>query len=109
MLDPLLELPAVGVRLAAIDAFELRLRRLELLARPFVVDLAGEHGVVDERDRPVELNLEEPRSGRVLVHLPVALDVDARRAGSQGCDQRGVPREAADAGGAAGPAAQLRL
>src|SRR5439155_27159297 len=47
MLDALLELPAVGGGLAPIDPLELPLGCLELLARPLVVDLVGEHGVVD--------------------------------------------------------------
>ena len=59
MLDPLLELPAVGGRLTALDQFELALRRLELLPGAGIVDLVRDHGVVDEGDRPVELDLEE--------------------------------------------------
>src|SRR5689334_22459790 len=81
VLDPLLELPAVRVRLALLDTLELALGGLELLACAGVVDLAREHGVVDERDRTVELHLEEARTRRVLPHLAVAVDVDARGAG----------------------------
>ena len=58
--DALLELPAVGVRRARIDALELRSCVLELLLRPLRVDLAGIHGVVDEREGAVLLDLEEP-------------------------------------------------
>src|SRR5215207_472549 len=59
VLDPLLELPAVGGRFAALDALELRARLFELPPRSLVVDLARVDGVVDERDRAVELDLEE--------------------------------------------------
>ena len=60
--DALLDLPAVGRRLAALDRLELGLRRLELLAGAGVVDLGRLDGVVDERDRPVLQHLEEARA-----------------------------------------------
>src|ERR1043166_5693817 len=82
--DTLLELPAVRIRLAPLDLLQLRLRVLELLARPFVVDVARLDGVVDQREGTIALDLEEPRPRRELQHvlaLPVA--VDACRAGLQ--------------------------
>src|SRR2546425_2906672 len=66
MPDALLELPAVGVRLPPLHQLQLALRRLELLARAHVVDLLRRDGVVNQRDRAVELHLEESRAGRVL-------------------------------------------
>ena len=60
--DALLELPAVGVGLAALDPLELGLRLLELRARPLLVDLRRVDGVVDERERAVLLDLEEARA-----------------------------------------------
>src|SRR5579884_3300991 len=66
---PLLRLPPVGGRLAALDGVELRLRGLELLARAGVVDLRGLDGVVDQRDRPVVQHLEEAGARRELEHL----------------------------------------
>ena len=53
--DALLDLPAVGARLAALDRLELRLRRLELRAGAHVVDLRRIDRGVDERDRAVVL------------------------------------------------------
>src|SRR5437879_12419935 len=66
--DPLLELPAVRLRFAALHALELRLGFLELPPRAVGVDLQGADGVVDERKRAVLLDLEEPGSGRELLH-----------------------------------------
>ena len=82
MLDPLLDLPAVRVRLPALDALQLGLRRLELLPGASVVDVLRVNGVVDERERAVLLDLEEPGAGRELVHLAVALHVHPRRTGA---------------------------
>src|SRR5689334_1136877 len=62
--DALLQLPAVGRRLAALDPLELPFCRLQLLPGARVVDLVGQHGVVHERDRAVLLHLEEPGAGR---------------------------------------------
>src|SRR5919197_4287159 len=56
MADALLELPAIGARLAPLHALELGARLLELRPRPRVVDLVRAHGVVDERDRAIELD-----------------------------------------------------
>src|SRR5438105_8835081 len=78
MADALLQLPAVGVGLAALDTVELGLRLLELAPGPRVVDLVRGDCVVDERERAVVLDLEEPGAGRELVHLRLR-DVDARR------------------------------
>ena len=52
-----------------VDPLELGLRRLELLLGARVVDLLRVDGVVDERDRAVELDLEEAGPGRELEHL----------------------------------------
>src|SRR5438132_914168 len=95
VLDPLLELPAVGIRLAALDALELRLRLLELAPRPLVVDLLRVDGVVHERERAILLDAEEARAGGERPHVPFA-HVNARRSGLQHCDERRVPREDAD-------------
>src|SRR5205809_5257472 len=76
--DALLELPAVGVGLAALDPLELRARLLEVAGRPLRVDLAGSDRVVDEREGAVGLDLEEAGAGRELEHL--AARVHARRA-----------------------------
>jgi hypothetical protein len=59
VLDPLLELPAIGVGLAALDEVELTLGGLELLPGACIVDLACRDRVVDECDRAVLLDLEE--------------------------------------------------
>ena len=64
--------------------------------------------VVDERERTVELDLEEARAGRELEHL-VRAQVDARRAGLEGRDERRVPREDADLAGGARHDDHLRL
>src|SRR5436305_14690162 len=58
--DALLELPAVGRRLARLDALELRLRLVELPLRARVVDLVGLDGVVDERARTIREPPAEP-------------------------------------------------
>jgi hypothetical protein len=58
--DALLELPAVGRRLARLDAVELGLGIVELLLRAGVVDLPRSDRIVDERDRAV---LALPRRG----------------------------------------------
>ncbi len=47
MPDPLLELPAVRLRLAALDLLELRSRLVELFACARVVDLPGVDRVVE--------------------------------------------------------------
>src|SRR5581483_10045924 len=60
---PLLDVPAIRGRLAALDRVQLRLRGLELRPRPGVVDFRGLDGVVHERDRPVVEHLEEARPG----------------------------------------------
>src|SRR3954471_21991636 len=94
MPDALLELPAVGVRLAALHTRQLGLRGLELLAGAGIVDLASLDGVVDERQRAVLLHLEEAGTGRELEHvLTRAVAVDPRRACVQQRDERRVPRE----------------
>ena len=92
----------------ALDLLELGLRLLELLLRPGVVDLAHVDRVVDERDRAVELDLEEAGARRELEHLAAA-EVDARRAGLERRDERRVPREDADLAGRAGHDQHLRL
>src|SRR3954470_20327219 len=102
VLEALLDLPAVGAGLAALDELELCLRRLQLLPRARVVDLACEHGVVDQRDCAGLLHLEEARPRRELLHLPVPFDVHARRTGAQRCDQRRVRGQDADGTGCAG-------
>src|SRR5262245_6376463 len=66
VLDALLELPAVGRRLAGLDLLELDLRRLELRLGSGVVDLLDVDRVVDEREGAVELDLEEPGPGGEL-------------------------------------------
>ena len=48
MLDPLLELPAIGVRLARLDLRQLGLRCLELRLRPGRVDLVQVDRIVDK-------------------------------------------------------------
>ena len=93
----------------ALDLLELGLRRLELLLRARVVDLLHVDGVVDERDRAVELDLEEAGPGRELEHVVGAVEVDARRAGLERRDERRVPREHADLAGRARDDQHLRL
>ena len=72
--DALLELPAIGLRLSRFHLLELGLRRLELVSGARVVDLAHVDGVVHERERAVELDLEEPRAGGELEDLVRADD-----------------------------------
>jgi hypothetical protein len=79
VLDPLLELPAVGSRLARQHALQLAPGRLELALRARVVDLLDVHGIVHEREGSVGLDLEEPGARGELEHLAVA-QVHARRA-----------------------------
>src|SRR5215218_10831520 len=94
--DPLLDLPAIGRALAALDRLQLGACRLQLLARPRVVDLIRVDGVVDERDRAVLEHLEEAWAGRELEHVGAVTGMDPRRARLQRRDQRRVPREHAD-------------
>src|SRR5439155_6807285 len=93
--DALLELPAVGIRLAPLDPLERGLRRLELLLRTRIVDVVGLHRVVDERDGAIFEHLEETRARRELVNL-AGTYVHPRRAGLQHRHERRVPREDAD-------------
>ena len=81
---------------------ELRLRGLELRTRAGVVDLLRVDGVVDERERPVLLDLEEAGAGRELEHLLLVAQVHPGRAGLQHRDERRVPCEHADLAGRAG-------
>jgi hypothetical protein len=108
VLDPLLELPAVGARFSGLDLVQLGSRRLELGLRPGVVDLGDRNGVVDERERTVGLDLEEPRTGRKLEHLRPA-EMNPGRAGLEGRHQRRVAREHADLPGRAGHDEHSRL
>ena len=108
MADPLLELPAVGGRLAALDERELGLRLFELALRFGYIDVVGGDGIVDERDRAILEHLEEARTGRELLDQPVA-GVHARRARLQECDERRVPRKDTDLTGRAGNDQQLGL
>src|SRR3954470_15836475 len=98
--DALLDLPAVGRRLAGLDARELGLRILQLTLGERVVDLVCLDGVVDERDRAVLEHLEEARTRGVLLHLAVAR-VDARRARLQHRDEWRVARQDPDLAGGA--------
>jgi hypothetical protein len=95
-----LGLPAVGGRVAALDRLELRLGRLELLARAGVVDVGRLDGVVDERDRAVLQHLEEAGAGRELEHV-APRRVHPRRPGLERRDQRRMAREHADLAGGA--------
>src|SRR5919204_439113 len=52
-LDSLLDLPAIGLRLAAVEPLELRPRILELALCDRRIDLANVDGGVDEGERPV--------------------------------------------------------
>src|SRR5579872_1265453 len=101
MAQPLLDLPAVGGRLAASDRVELGLRLLELAARALVVDVGSLDRVVHQGDRPVVQHLEEARPGRELEHLAAA-GVHARRSRLERGDQGCVPGEHADLAGGAG-------
>src|SRR5581483_6057795 len=74
--DPLLDLPAVGARLAGVDARQLGPRLLELGTGALVVDRLDVDRVVDERERPVELDLEEPGARGERLDLGAA-EVDA--------------------------------
>src|SRR5580765_4041411 len=97
VLDALLELPAVGVRLALLDALELCAGGLELLLGAGRVDVLRVDGVVHEREHAVLLDLEEAGAGRELDYvLGRTVAVDPRRAGLQHRHQRRVPREHAD-------------
>src|SRR5215210_4411201 len=108
--DALLEPPTVALRLAALSTLELRPCRVELLLRPRRVDLARIDGVVDERERPVLLDLEEPWAGRELDHVfGIAVAVDASRSGPQHRDEWRVPCEHADLTGVAGDDQHLDL
>ncbi len=62
VLDPLLELPAVGVGLPRLDLRELGPCGLELLLGASGVDVVHVDGVVDECQGAVLLDLEEPWS-----------------------------------------------
>jgi hypothetical protein len=106
--DALLELPAVGRRLARLDARQLGLRSLELLAGALVVDLPHVDGIVDERERLVELDLEEAGPCGEFDDLAAA-DVDARGTRLQRGDERGVPGEHADLARLAGNDEHVRL
>src|SRR4029077_20304457 len=97
VLDALLELPAIGVGLAALDTFELALSGLQLLPRAVVVDLVGRDGIVDQRDRAVLLDLEKACAGRELANVvTLPIQVDTGRAGLQRGDQRRVSCQNAD-------------
>ena len=63
MPDALFELPAVAGARARVQLLELRPGRLELRGGAGVVDLLHVDRVVDERERPVGFDLEEPRAG----------------------------------------------
>ena len=102
MPNPLFELPAVGVGLARLDPLELGTRLLELPLRPVGVDVKRVDGVVDQSQRTIVLDLEEPRPRRELAHLAAAPQVDARRARLEHRDERRVPCEHADLAGVAG-------
>src|ERR671931_2016898 len=93
-LDSLLDLPAIGLRLAAVEPLELRPRILELALCDRGIDLANVDGGVDEGERPILLDREEAGSGRELVDLfCIAVRVDAGRARFQQRDQRRVAGE----------------
>src|SRR6266511_3356918 len=96
MPDALLELPAVGTRLAPLHSLELGPGLVELAPGALLVDLARVHGVVDERDRSILLHFEEARTCCELLHVLIDSDVHTRRAGLEGRDQRRVPGEHAD-------------
>src|SRR5215831_7643222 len=101
MPDPLLDLPAIGLRVAVLDSLQLRASLLELPLRPLDVDLACLAGVVDERQRAVLLDPEEPGPGCELAHVCL-LEVDARRPRLEHRHQRSVASEHADLPGGAG-------
>src|SRR5262245_8462097 len=108
VLDALLELPAIGRRLTRLDLLELRLGSLELSACALIVDLLHADGVVHQRERAVELDLEEAGPGRELEHL-VRVQVDPGRPGLQRRDERCVSCEDTDLTGSAGNDDHLRL
>ena len=93
---------------ALVELLELRPGRLELRRGAVVVDLLHVDGIVDERERPIELDLEEPGAGGELEHL-VAAEVHPRRAGLQRRDERRVAGEDADLAGLAGDDQHLCL
>src|SRR5207237_10835343 len=64
--DPLLELPAVGLALAPLHAFQLLACRVELALSIVGIDLPHVDGGVDESERPVLFDREEARAGRKL-------------------------------------------
>src|SRR6187401_3687075 len=101
MPDPLLELPAVGVRVARLDALELGPRLVELALGPLRIDLLSRNRVVHERDRAVLLDLEEAGAGRELLHLGLG-HVYPRVARVQHRHEWRVPCEDADLAGRAG-------
>ena len=110
MPDPLLELPAVGARLAALDALELRTSFVELCLRTLVVDLFCRDRIVDERDRAVLEHLKEAGAGRELADVVrVPVEIDPRRTGIQRRDQRRVAREDTDLARLSGDDDQFRL
>ena len=84
------------------------LRGLELRAGSLVVDLLHVHGVVHERERAIELDLEEAGPGRELEHL-VRVEMNARRPGLQRRDERRVTRENTDLARCPGDDDHLRL
>src|SRR5437667_1028810 len=63
VLDSLLELPAIGVRLAALDELQLALCGLELFPCTGLIDLACGDGVVDEGDTRSRSTLKNPAPG----------------------------------------------
>ena len=95
VLDALLELPPVTGGRACVQLLELGLRGFELSRRACVVDLLHVDGIVDEGERRVGLDLEEPGSRGELQHLAPA-EVHARRTGLQRGDERCMAREHAD-------------
>src|SRR2546425_1634801 len=78
--ETLLDLPAVGGALAAVDRLQLRLGRLELPAGARVVDVVHIHRGVDQGDRAILEHLEEPRAGRELAHVCALAGMNPRRA-----------------------------
>src|SRR6266540_6470965 len=93
--DALLELPAIGLRLAAFDPLELCLGLLQLALRPPGIDLACIDRVVHERERAILLDLEEARARGELAHVGLT-EVDPRRARLQHGHERSVARKDAD-------------
>src|SRR6266540_679549 len=93
--DALLELPAIGLRLAALHPLELGLGILQLALRPTGIDLACIDRVVHERERAILLDLEEARARGELAHVGFA-QIDSRRASLQHGHERSVARKDAD-------------